>query len=213
MADYRLQVLDLVTELQKKIEVAGKVPLTNRVVLDRQEINQIAEQIRGSLDPDLTKAQDVLANQIEILTSSQQKADQTLSEAENGARATLDDAARRAQATLADAQAKASEMARDAADKANAMVADAQARAQAMLADAQARAAQLVSENEITLRANQEAEHILSTAQAEADRFRSLSRQEVHGLMANADAALSQQLDALRQLRQNLDAVNSQDIL
>ena len=86
------------------------------------------------------------------------------------------------------------------------MLADAQARANALVADAQARAQQMVSDSEIVARAQAEAQEMLESAHRECEEYSAQVQSTVNQLMENADAALAQQLDSLRAMRQELAA-------
>ncbi len=212
MADTRLKMFDLIDRLKQLADSAGRVPLSGKILLDGHSLKQLLQQLEDSVDPDVRDARSVLDQQDVILKKASQEAETTVRDANATAQSTLEDATRRAQAALADAQARAADMARDAADKANAMVADAQTRSAAMLADAQARAEQLVSENEIVLRANREAQSIFQAARNDSDRYKATVDGQVNELLLNADNSLSQQLDAVRQLRQNFQARQAGDM-
>ena len=209
MADVRLRMLDLIDRLKQLAESAGKVPLSNKIFLDGHALKQLLQQLEDSVDPDIRNAKAVLDQEKVIISKASQEAEATVREAKNTAKSTTEEAAHSAQATIADAQARAAEMAQDAADKANAMVADAQTRANAMLADAQARAEQMVSENEIVVRANREAESIYQNVKNNSDRYQAMVNGQVNDLLLTADNALSQQMDAIRQLRQDFNARQS----
>ena len=209
MADMRMKMFGLIDQLKKLAENANKVPLSSKILLDGHTLRQLLQQLEDSVDPDIRDARAVLDQQKLIISKATQEAESTLREAGSTAKSLTDDAASRAQATLADAQARAAEMARDAADQANAMMADAQTRANAMLADAQARAEQMVSESEIVVRAKRESEAIYQTAKNNSDRYQAMVNGQVNDLLLTADNALSQQMDAIRQLRQDFQARQS----
>ena len=209
MADSRLRVFDYVDQLNVILDRATKVPLSTRVVVDKQEVKQILQRVESSIDPDIRTAKDIIQQYDELIQKANQQAEQVTSEANANAQHTVDEAARRAQSTLQEAQARATELSRDAADKANAMVADAQARAQAMIADAQARAEQLVAENAITQRANAEAAQLMQHTQMECDEYRMNMENSVQHTLERAASMLGTQLDQLRRLRQTFDARQS----
>ena len=209
MADSRLRVFDYVDQLNVILDRATKVPLSTRVVVDKQEVKQILQRVESSIDPDIRTAKDIIQQYDELIQKANQQAEQVTSEANANAQRTVDEAARRAQSTLQEAQARATALSRDAADKANAMVADAQARAQAMIADAQARAEQLVAENAITQRANAEAAQLMQHTQMECDEYRMNMETSVQHTLERADSMLGAQLDQLRRLRQTFDARQS----
>ena len=209
MADTRLKMFDLIDRLKKLAEGASKVPLSGKIILDGHSLKQLLQQLEDSVDPDVRDARAVLDQEKVILNKAAHEAETTVRDANAQAQSTVEDATRRAQATLSDAQARAAEMARDAADKANAMVADAQTRAGSMLADAQARAEQMVSESEIVQRAKREADAIYQNARNSADRYQAMVNGRINDLLLTADTALSQQVDAVRQLRQEFHARQS----
>ena len=205
MADSRLRVFDYVDQLNGVIEKAAKVPLSTRVVVDKQEVKQLLQRVESSIDPDIRAAKDIIQQYDELIQKANRQAEQVTSEANENARRTVEDAAKRAQATMQEAQARATDLSRDAADKANAMIADAQARAAAMIADAQTRAERLVAESAITQRANAEAAQLMQRAQMECDEYRQNMENGVQHALERADGMLSAQLDQLRRLRQSFD--------
>ena len=205
MADSKLRVFDYVDQLNVIIDRGAKVPLSTRVIVDKQDLKQLLQRLESSIDPDIRTAKDIIQQYDELIQKANRQAEQTTSEANENARRTVDEAAARAQATLQEAQARASELSRDAADKANAMVADAQARAQAMIADAQTRAEQLVADSAITQRANAEAAQLMQRTQMDCDQYRIHMENDIQQALQNADGILSAQLDQLRRLRQSFD--------
>ncbi len=209
MADSKLRVFDYVDQLNAIFDKATKVPLSTRVVVDKQEVKQLLQRLESNIDPDIRSAKDIIQQYDELIRKANQQAEQVTSEANANARRTADDAAARAQTTLQEAQARAAELSRDAADKANAMVADAQARASAMIADAQARAEQLVAESTITQRANAEAAQLIQRTHMDCDQYRMNMENSVQQTLERADSMLGAQLDQLRRLRQSFDTRQS----
>ena len=205
----KLMVFELIDRLNILLSTSPRVPLSGRIVVDKQQVSALLQQIEDSISPDVKNAQKLLEMEKQIIQESQKQAQDTVAEANNTAHAATEDATRRAQATLADAQARAAEVSRNASDKANAMVADAQARAGAMIADAQARAQQLVSESEIVARAQSEAQDMIESARQECEGYRQRVSGDVNALLEHADVSMTQQLDALRQLRQDIGARQS----
>ena len=210
MEENRIQIFKCVEELYHLVETAGKVPLSNKILVDRQALKQALQRLESSIDPDVKHAAEILSDVDKLYNDANAQAKQTVDDANANAQRTVDDAAHRAQATLQDAQQHAAEISRDAADKANAMVADAQARANAMVADAQARADQLVSENSVTLRAQQEAADLAQRTHMECDEYRMSMETSIQQALDRADEAVSMQLDQLRRLRQSFDARQSE---
>ncbi|MBQ4435041.1 MAG: hypothetical protein IJJ80_00435 [Clostridia bacterium] len=209
MADSRLRVFDYVDQLNVILDRATKVPLSTRVVVDKQEVKQILQRVESSIDPDIRTAKDIIQQYDELIQKANRQAEQVTSEANEAARRAVDDANARAQTALQEAQARATDISRDAADKANAMVADAQARAAAMIADAQARAEQLVADSTITQRANAEAAQLLQRTHMDCDQYRLNTENSIQQTLERADGMLSAQLDQLRRLRQSFDSRQS----
>ena len=79
-----------------------------------------------------------------------------------------------------------------------------QARANAILADAQARAQQMVADSEIIARAQAEAQELLESAHRDCENYSARVHGAVGQMLEQADDALTQQLDALRTLRQDI---------
>ena len=209
MDDSRIRVFDYVDQLNGLIEKATKVPLSTRVVVDKQDVKQLLQRLESSIDPDVRSAKEIIKQYDDLIRKANHQAEQVTSEANESARRTMDEANSRAQAALQEAQARATDISRDAADKANAMIADAQARAAAMIADAQARAERLVAENSITQRANAEAAQLIQRTHMECDEYRLNMENSVQQTLERADGMLGAQLDQLRRLRQSFDTRQS----
>ena len=209
MADSKLRVFDYVDQLNSIFDKAAKVPLSTRIIVDKQEVKQLLQRLESNIDPDIRSAKDIIQQYDELIRKANEQAEQVTAEANENARRAVDDAAARAQTTMQEAQARAAELSRDAADKANAMVADAQARAAAMIADAQARAEQLVADSTITQRANAEAAQLLQRTHMDCDQYRLNMENSVQQTLEHADGMLSAQLDQLRRLRQSFDTRQS----
>ena len=193
MAAERITVLAIADRIQLAVNNAKAVPFTGKVIVEKEDLTRLLNQLSASMPENLALADQVLTDKRQILEESQRQADSTTHEA-----------AQQAQATLNDAQNRAGEMLRNATDQANAMVADAQARANAMIADAQARAQQLVADSEIIARATAEAQEMMESTHRECEEFTARTHAAVTQMVEHADRNLSQQLDALRALRQEL---------
>ena len=201
----KLMVYEIIDQINLFFDTAKKIPLTNKVVVEKSQLVELLAQLEQSIAPDLKEAQQLLNNKEEILDTAQNQANATIQDADNSARATIEDAQRKAQATVTDAQNSAAEMTRNATEQANAMLADAQARANALVADAQARAEQLVSENEITIRAQQEAQNLLDQTHQECETFSANITGQVNELLEHIDLNLGSQLDSIRALRSQIN--------
>lgn len=215
MSNAKLATFELIDRLMLVAEQAKGIPLTNKMMVEREEVLGLLRRLEDSIPADLKQARDLLAIEKQIIDESNRQANQTVNEANAQAKNTVesanaqaqntvDSANAQAQATLADAQARAAETLRSSSDQANAMLADAQARANAIISDAQARAQKMVSESEIIARAQAEAQEMLETTHRECEDFAMRVKGAVNHMMEMADAGLSQQLDSLRALRQDI---------
>ena len=211
----KMMTFELLDRMDSILATARTIPIYNRVMLEKEEFTGLMRRLQESIPADLQNARKIVEQEEQIINASNQEAEatraqaakeasDTVTKANQEARATVDSANAQANATLTDAQNQAGETIRSAADQANAMIADAQARANALVADAQARAQQLVSESEIIARAQAEAQELLDATHRDCDELTARVNAAMANLMDQADLGLSQQLDALRALRQGL---------
>lgn len=68
---------------------AQKIPFSDRVLIDRESLLEIIDQIRVSVPEDITEAQDVLLSRDGIIAKAEQEADQIIKEAEAALEARL----------------------------------------------------------------------------------------------------------------------------
>ena len=204
MSSTKLMTFELIDRLNLVVSSAKTFPLSNKLMVDKEELSGLLRRLEDSIPADLQQARQLLALEQQIIDESRRQAEETTKDAAQNARSTVEKANTQAQSTLADAQARAAETLRSATDQANAMLADAQARANALVADAQARAQQMVADSEIIARAQAEAQELLESAHRECEDYSARVHGAVAQLLELADTGLAQQLDALRALRQNI---------
>lgn len=215
MSSTKLMTFELIDRLSLIVNNTKPLPLTNRIMVDKEEMSNLLKRLEESIPGDVKQARQILEVEAQILDESRKEADSTvktansqaqatIESANSQAKATVESANQQAQSTVAEAQARASETLRSVTDQANAMMADAQARANALVADAQARAQQLVAESEIIARAQAEAQEMLESAHRECEDYTTRVHGAVAQMLEHADISLSQQLDALRTLRQEI---------
>lgn len=204
MSSTKLMTFELIDRLNLVVSSAKTFPLSNKLMVDKEELSSLLRRLEDSIPADLQQARQLLSLEQQIIDESRRQAEETTKEATQNARVTVESANNQAQSTLADAQARAAETLRSATDQANAMLADAQARANALVADAQARAQQMVADSEIIARAQAEAQELLEGAHRECEDYSARVHGAVSQLLEHADAGLAQQLDALRALRQDI---------
>ena len=105
MADSRLRVFDYVDQMNGLIEKAAKVPLSTRIIVDKQDLKQLLQRLESSIDPDVRQAKEIISQYDELIRKANQQAEQVTDEANENARRTVEDATARAQATLQEVQA------------------------------------------------------------------------------------------------------------
>ena len=204
MSANKLPTFDLLDRMGLLVSNARAIPLSGKIMVEKEEFSSLMRRLQDSIPVDLQQAKQLLEMEQQIIGDSKRQAESTTREATQKANDLLEDATAKANAMVTDAQTRAADTLRSATDQANAMLADAQARANALVADAQTRAQQLVSDSEIVARAQAEAQELLESAHLECEQYSARVQDTVHQLMENADAALTQQLDSLRAMRQDL---------
>lgn len=82
MAEQSIEgVLALVEELLASVEAARKMPLTNKIMLDQDELLDLLEQLRDELPVELGQAQVVLRDRDKLITGARAEAERILREA------------------------------------------------------------------------------------------------------------------------------------
>ena len=204
----KLMTFDLIDRMSLIVSEARAIPLSKKIMLDKDEFASLLRRLEESIPGDLQKARAIIDEEEKILSESNRIATETTQKAKQESQAMMDNATSQSKQMVADAQAQASETMRSASDQANAMVADAQARANALVADAQAQAQQMVADSEIVARAQAEAQELLESAHRECDAYSAQMHDAVAQIMETVDIGLSQQLDALRAMRQDFAGGN-----
>ena len=216
MSDVKLMTYDLIDRMNLAITNARPIPLTGKVVVDREEFEHILRQLEENIPNDLQQARTFLKDIEKLIRDSKvqaenlvnqanEQAQNTVNQANQQAQDTVNQANQQATLTVNQANQQASDMTRNATEQANAMVADAQARAQAIIADAQAQANNLVAESEIVTRATAQAQEMLDNAHRECDDYSMRVHAAVTQMVEQADMTLVQQLDSLRALHQEIN--------
>lgn len=211
----KIALLQIVDRLRILLTNARGIPLTQKVVIEKQQLSDLLKQLEQNMDPSLARAQQVLENEKQIIDTANATAAQTVNQANASAeeavrqanitaKQTVEDANAQASATVTDANTRAADTVRLANDQANQTVASAQQQAAAMIAEATARARQMVDENEITLRAREEAEKLMDTTQRDCAEIKAKLTGGLKELFENADNQITQQLETLRALKQTI---------
>ena len=197
---------ELVDRLQVLVNDARAIPLSNKVLIDRDVIGELARNLVDSVPVDVKKAAQILDKENEIISASQKQAEEKIREAQQAAKKTMDDAKRDAEATLNNAAASAAETIRAANERAAAILSDAQGQHSSILQEAQNRANQMVSEHEIVTRAKAEAQELRDTTQHDCDEYFRRVHEALDSVMEQADNAMARQLDDIRALRQQMNS-------
>ena len=216
MADNRLTCSPMIDWLRISVRDGRLIPLTGKVVVDREEFLNKLQELDDNLPDDLKTAREYMADIDRRLKESKEQAESLVNQANEQARNTVEQANKQAQDTVNQANQQATntvnlanqqaqDVTRTANEQANAMLADAQARAQAILADAKAQADSLVAESEIVARATAQAQEMMDNTRRECDDYSMRMHASVNQMLEQADMALSQQLDSLRMLHQEMN--------
>lgn len=219
-----LKVFSAISSINALLREGRGVPLSGLVMVNKQRMEQLLDDLENALDPDLDRAEKLLARERELLERIESQRVETETKAASEARALVDDANKTAQKTVSNAQKEAEETlqnartsaedtVRRAAEQAQQIVANAQDHANRLIAKAQSDAAQMVAEDTITLTAKKYAEDIQNAAQDECDRLNNETLGNLHRMLEHADISLATQLDALRTLRQQLGIAFQDDSL
>ena len=201
----RIQTFDVLDKMSLLIKNAKTIPFFNRLMLDKEEFTGLMRRLEESVPPDIQNAKAIIDQEETILSESNRIATETTQKANQEAQTAVSNAKAQAESMVNDAQNRANETMRTATEQANAVFADAQARANALIADAQARAAQMVADSEIIARAQAEAQEMLDAARRDCEDYSARMHASIGQMMEQADIGLSQQLDALRAMRQDFD--------
>lgn len=78
-----MNLMELVEELEDLIETSSQIPLTGKVMLDRDELLEIVNEMKNEIPKEVREAQKISTDRENILLSAQNEADSIVS----GARA------------------------------------------------------------------------------------------------------------------------------
>ena len=86
-----MEIFTLLENLEEIIESGTKVPLSTKVMIDREEISEILEEIRIKLPDELKQAKWVKEERQRIIMDAQKEADQIVKETETKIISLVDD--------------------------------------------------------------------------------------------------------------------------
>ena len=76
-----MKVNDLLDKLQFEIENASSVPLTNKVMIDKDDILDMIDELRGAIPEDISQAQKIKENENRITQKAKEEAQNILDQA------------------------------------------------------------------------------------------------------------------------------------
>ena len=86
-----MEIFTLLENLEELIESGTKVPLSTKVMIDKDELNEILEEIRLKLPDELKQAKWVKEERQRIIMDAQKEADQIVKETETKIISLVDD--------------------------------------------------------------------------------------------------------------------------
>lgn len=78
-----MEIFTLLENLEELVENSSKVPFSSKVMVDKEELGDILEEIRLKLPDELKQAKRIKDERLNILNDAQKEADELLKEAEN----------------------------------------------------------------------------------------------------------------------------------
>lgn len=78
-----MEIFTLLENLEELIENSSKVPFSSKVMVDKEELGEILEEIRLKLPDELKQAKRIKDERLNILNDAQKEAEELLKEAEN----------------------------------------------------------------------------------------------------------------------------------
>lgn len=102
--EMRMDLQYLIDRLETMVTTARRMPVTNKLMLDEQELADLIDQMRTVIPEEVRSARKVLRERDSIIGEAQQQADDILKTAHEQAEMLLDQ-----QGLLAEAQARASQ--------------------------------------------------------------------------------------------------------
>ncbi len=76
-----MKIYEILDKLQFAIENASNVPLTNKIMLDKDEILDMIDDLRGTIPVEVKEAKRIMEDEIRLKQSAQRKADSMIEEA------------------------------------------------------------------------------------------------------------------------------------
>lgn len=112
----KVEIINLIDMLEEIVSNGGKVPFSNKVTVDKEEVLSVLNEMRMRLPGDIKMAISVMEDKQKILMNAQKSANDIIAEAETKREALIEEhqitqlATEQAQETVEYAQKKAKEM-------------------------------------------------------------------------------------------------------
>ncbi len=124
----KVEIINLIDMLEEIVNNGGKVPFSNKITVDKDEMLSVLNEMRMRLPGDIKMAMGVMEDKQKILMKAQKDAKDIIAEAENQREVLVDEhkitqlATEQAQETVETAQRKAKEMRIGARDYVDSML-------------------------------------------------------------------------------------------
>lgn len=187
-------IFALIADLEGQIENGKKVPFTNQYVIDRDAVMAQVQHVRDALPEALKEASHIIKQETRILQDARKHADNIVAEADAKARTLRMESEQRAEALSTSSRQQADEL-----------IENAKSKAAGILSSAEHKAEELVAQTSITLRAEQQANDMLTTARGEAQRTRMAVFDHCTELLKRAEDAAIDVANELRDARLQID--------
>lgn len=86
-----MDVLRLVEDLEDMLEVSNTIPLTGKVMVDKEEVLNILEQLKKQIPQDIADAQSIVSKESDILNDANSQAKQIVQAAHMEAQRLVDE--------------------------------------------------------------------------------------------------------------------------
>lgn len=173
-----MEVLHLLDSLLDVVENAKGIPFTNNVMINKDELLDLLEEVKTKMPDDIKQAQWVKEERQKLIMEARREADGLKREAEDKMT--------------------------DLKEEKQKYIAEAQREIEGMKAEAEKKAQALVDESEIMRRANEQAKDLLISAQAEAKKIRLGTRQYADEVLSDLEGHLSEMVNTVKGNREQL---------
>lgn len=86
-----MDVIRLIEDLEDILEVSNTIPLTGKVMVDKEEVMHILDQLKNQIPKDVSNAQNIVAKENEILEDANMQAKQIVQAAHMEAQKLVDE--------------------------------------------------------------------------------------------------------------------------